>query len=882
MSLTAALIGCSVTATVIVAMLLSGSPGHAQTSVPTGPTGLTVSSATHDSVTLTWDDPWVTTIESYQILRRSRDRSEYEDGLGAPEFVAIVDTTGSLVTTYTDTSVTARTRYVYRVKATSPHGFSEMSSYANAETPDAPPDTSQSPARGSRPNVVLILADDLGWGDVQPNNPESAMTTPRIDSIAATGAKFSDAHTPSSVCSPTRYGLLTGRYSWRSWLTSSALYGYDRPMIGPDQPTLGTLLQRHGYRTAAVGKWHVGMDFARLSDVDEVNSLNKGIDFDAEIVDGPLNHGFDEFFGTSANLRWAPSVYIRNRRFIANPERESQPASAFVVFEEVLDRLTQEAVSFIEREGQNDAPFFLYLPLNAPHEPTVPNAQFAGLTGLGRYGDFVAQMGWTVGQVLDTHDRVGAHDNTLVIFTSDNGSSMGGIPIPNHAGAEHLSSGGWRGGKGQIYEGGHRVPLLMQWPRGIEGRSTVGATVTLTDLYATIADIVGEEPESGVPIDSVSLLPLLRGEAVTRGVPVVHHSSAGMFALRDGRWKLVFGNGSGLPYPLHGTPFGTPWRLFDLQQDPRETRSVGSAHPDVMARMEATLARIRAAENGMLSGDATLRLLSLAGIDIGPFDPGVRTYTGIVDPAIGTVEVTTIPTETDALVMITDSDGQSGHGRRLVRLDEGTTAITVTVTSPDGNATATYTVTIAREGGPTITGTVEVGEMLTVGTSSITDADGLDNPGYSYQWIRNDGSTDSDIVRATSTTYILATEDEGKTIKVRVSFTDDAGNAETRTSAATTKVSAVVLESELTAGQETDIFPVTSGYSVFGDLGGTLTPGRFVIDGTTYEVQFLIRTSESLWLGMDRELPADFTLRVGDSTYLGSESKFDSLVTRPV
>ena len=245
------------------------------------------------------------------MLRHSLDGDEYGDGRGAAEFVSIVDDTGSSATTYADTSVTARTRYVYRVKARNPQGLSEASSNANAESHNAPPDTPQSPVQGSRPNVVLILADDLGWGDVQSNNPDSAMTTPLIDSIAAAGAYFTDAHSPSSVCSPTRYGLLTGRYSWRTWLTARALGGSDRPLIGRDQPTLGTLLQGHGYRTAAIGKWHLGMDFARLSDFDEVTSLNWGIDFDAEIVDSPVDHGFDEFFGTVANLKWphAPCLH---------------------------------------------------------------------------------------------------------------------------------------------------------------------------------------------------------------------------------------------------------------------------------------------------------------------------------------------------------------------------------------------------------------------------------------------------------------------------------------------------------------------------------------------------------------------------------------------
>ena len=870
-------------------------PDTPQPTVPSMPTGLAGSSATHDRVALTWDDPGDSTIESYQVLRRSRDGTEYGDGLGSAEFVVIVDSTGSPTATYTDTSVTPRARYVYRVKARNPHGLSKASGDADAETPAASPDTTQSAVRGSRPNVVLILADDLGWGDILSNNPDSAMTTPRIDGIAAAGANFTDAHSPSSMCSPTRYGLLTGRYAWRTWLTQGVLSGYDRPLIGPGLPTLGTLLQGHGYRTAAVGKWHLGMDFARVSDVDEVTKVNRGIDFDAEILDGPTDHGFDEFFGVSANLAWHVRTYIRDNRFIANPDRGNQPASGLIRADEILDRVTEEAVGFIKREGRSETPFFLYLPLNSPHVPMAPNAQFAGQTGLGLYGDVVAQIDWTVGQVLDALERVGVRDDTLVIFTSDNGSYMGGLP--NHMPSDHTqnpkafyyrfgthqSNGGWSGLKGTINEGGHRVPLLIQWPREIEAGSTIAATVSLTDLYATLADILGEESEAGVAPDSVSLLPLLRGEAATRGTPIVHHSGNGMFALRDGRWKLVFGNGRGsLSGSANGEPFGRPWRLYDLDQDHREFESVARVQPEVMARLEATLNRIRSAEDGTLSADATLSKLSLAGIDIGAFDPDVWSYSATVDWKIETVEVTALPTDTDAGVSISTHDGRLLYGKPLrgrveVGLADPATTITVKVIAADGSATANYTVTVTRvdnsPNGPTITGTAQVEETLTADTSGITDSDGLGNATFNYQWVCHIASTDTDIQDATAATYTLVEADEGKAIKVRVSFTDDIGNAETQTSAATdTVVGKFVWESELTAGRSTHILPVRSGYAALGDRVGALSPDSFEIDGTAYRVQFLLHASQGLWLGVQPELPADFTLIVGDSAYLGSES----------
>ena len=1028
---------------ILLALLSPPNGSHAQTPVPASPTGLTApySSISNNSVTLTWDDPEDGSITGYQVLRRSRDGEEFEDGRGAREFVAVVEDTGTAATTYTDSSVTAHTRYVYRVKARNSAGLSGQSSYVTVETLVAPPVTPQpastvpaaptgltapsswisdnsvtltwddpvdssitgyrilrrdivnqppgtftavtedtgstatsyvdnsvepetryayrvkainsagtsaqsgyvnvettaappepaepilpepapragaiwlammqvaelgqseghfyfgqssithagalSPAEfqhegltntvyalgfseaaqslrlavkrplptglalrvgglefavaeatsrslpsgtgtmyawqatglnwavddevavylvptsnegpvdsestemlPSRPNVVVILADDLGWGDVQSNNPDSAMTTPRMDSIASAGARFSDAHSSSSACTGTRYGLLTGRYSWRSWMTAYVLNGYDRPLIGPDRPTLGTLLQGHGYRTAAVGKWHLGMDFTRLSDIDEVTITNRGIDFDAEIVDSPIDHGFDEFFGVSANNTWRPQVYIRNDRFAANPDKQRSNNSGVIArWQLVLDRLTGEAVSFIERSAATDSPFFLYLPLSAPHEPIVPAARFRNQTDLGSYGDFVAHVDSTVGEVLDTLDRVGALENTIVILTSDNGSFMG--RSPNHISIDHTqshrtwtyrvgthqSNGDWNSGKGSIYEGGHRIPLLLQWPAAIEAGSTLDATVSLTDLYSTLADIVGDEPAPGVAPDSVSLLPLLLGETDTRGEPIVHHSSDGTFAIRDGRWKLIF---------------NARKELYDLEQDPGETNNLRSERPEVLEQLETTMARIRSAEDGTFSSDATLRSLRIAGVDIGTFDPNVRTYAATVAIALQSVEVMAIPTVTDTRVTIDTPNGilrygKPGRGRVEVRLADSTTTITARVLSQDQSVAATYTVRVTRPL-PTISGTVQVGETLSADTSSIADADGLTNPSYSYQWIRNDGSADSDVAGATSPTYTLAPEDQGKTIKVRVNFTDDAGNAETRTSEETAAV----------------------------------------------------------------------------------------------
>ena len=369
------------------------------------------------------------------------------------------------------------------------------------------------------PNVVLILADDLGWGDVGAMHPASAIRTPHIDRLADEGMRFVDAHSPSGVCTPTRYALLTGRYTWRTRLTRGVLGGYSPPLLEPDRPTLGTLLQAQGYRTAAIGKWHLGMDLPYLDPTAERSEPwegDPGIDFGGVITDSPVHHGFDEYFGVSASLDMAPYVYIRDDRFTALPTHE-QPAVPFPYFirhgpraddfviDEVLDRLVEEAVGFIDRSAQTGDPFFLYFPLTAPHKPTQPHERFRGGTGLGEYGDFVAQVDDAVGQVLAALDRSGAGDETLVIFTSDNGSYMyrRDDAAPDHVDdpsiqayrvGRHRSNADWRGTKADIWEGGHRVPFVARWPGVVEPGSESTATVVHADLYATLADIVGAAP----------------------------------------------------------------------------------------------------------------------------------------------------------------------------------------------------------------------------------------------------------------------------------------------------------------------------------------------------------------------------------------------------
>ena len=570
------------------------------------------------------------------------------------------------------------------------------------------------PASATKPNIVIILADDLGWGDVKAMRPESTLATPRIDSIATAGMRFTDAHSPSSVCTPTRYGLLTGRYGWRTPLTKGTLRGYSPPLIEADRPTLGTLLQARGYRTAAIGKWHLGMAMPRLPEGElQASAGNPGIDFGGVISDSPVDHGFDEFFGLSGSPSSPPYVYIRDDRFTAIPVRvqpgtpgphldiKEGPLADDFVFEEVQNRLVEEAVAFVDRASQAEQPFFLYLPLTAPHVPILPDGRFLGTTGLGRYGDFVAQLDDAVGQVLSALEEAGVLDDTLLVFTSDNGSYMEVVSndSKDHTGHPsrlwyrentHRANGPWRGRKKEIFEGGHRVPLLVRWPGVVAAGSETAATVTLTDLYATLADIVGEEALPGVAQDSVSLLPILRGASQTRGVPVVHSSSSGMVAVRDGPWKLVLGNGTGGPPWLDssGIPFERPWRLYDLSRDPAEADDIFYNNLDVAARLVAVYESIVRAD----SHDATLSALSLSGIDIGAFSGDTTAYAASVAHVISSTTVTAAARHAAASVSI--SPGNE------VSLAVGANEIAVTATAEDGFTTKTYTVTVTRAAAP--------------------------------------------------------------------------------------------------------------------------------------------------------------------------------------
>ena len=431
-------------------------------------------------------------------------------------------------------------------------------------------------------------------------NGDAAWKTEHIDRIASEGMIFTDAHSGSAVCSPTRYGVLTGRYSWRTRMKEGVLWSWDPPLIEQDETTVGSLLQSQGYKTACVGKWHLGLGWQYHE------GFADSVDFSSAVSGGPVELGFDYFFGITASLDIPPYVYIENDRPTMVPVNYTQNQSEYgwwrngltgkdFVHEEVLPVLTQKAVSFIDQHQANtpDKPFFLYFPLPAPHTPILPTAEFLGKSGTNPYGDFMLQVDHTVGQILKALETHGIDEETLIIFTSDNGCS----PQANFqelATFGHDPSYQFRGHKADIYEGGHRIPFLARWPGHIEPGSDYEETICLTDLLATVADITGVSLDHSAGVDSYSLLPAMLGQepGILREA-TVHHSVNGSFAIRKGNWKLILCPGSGgWSYPKPGTPEAEslpPFQLYDLSKDVGEKENLAEQHPEVVEELRSLL-----------------------------------------------------------------------------------------------------------------------------------------------------------------------------------------------------------------------------------------------------------------------------------------------------
>ncbi|NND96559.1 MAG: arylsulfatase [Pirellulaceae bacterium] len=492
------------------------------------------------------------------------------------------------------------------------------------------------------PNIVFILADDLGYGDVSCYNRESKITTPHIDRLAREGMRFTDAHTPSAVCTPTRYGILTGQYCWRTRLKYRVLDGLDPPLIQEDQSTVATLLAQNGYHCGCVGKWHLGMQWhdkrgdrvpAVSIDRNSPPRAGRDVDYTVPITGGPTERGFDWYFGISASLNMSPFCFIENDRPVCLPTiNQPKIRTEFIAVDEgvrsadftiasVMPRLTGEAVGYIERRATKNSaaekpgqPFFLYAPLTSPHLPVIPNEEFLGTSRAGHYGDFVVETDAFVGAILEVLDRTDQANNTLVIFTSDNGGlyhywepveaddvrfykvrGRGAyVQQFGHQGNAHL-----RGTKADIWEGGHRVPFLVRWPGKTPAGTTSNELIELTDLMATCAAIVDDDLPDGVASDSRNAMPAFLDAQPNQVVRdfAVHHSLWGVFAIRRGPWKMIPHRGSGgftFPRDIDVAKVGGPaGQLYHLQDDPAETKNVWDDHPEVVAELQRLLTTIQ-------------------------------------------------------------------------------------------------------------------------------------------------------------------------------------------------------------------------------------------------------------------------------------------------
>lgn len=451
------------------------------------------------------------------------------------------------------------------------------------------------------PNIVVILADDLGYGDLSCYNPQSKIPTPHLDQLAREGVRATDAHAPASVCSPTRYAMLTGRYAWRGLLKSGVVAPWGKSILERDRLNLPLLLRGYGYTTGCFGKWHLGW------------SWPENRDFTKPIGDGPTARGFDAYFGVDLP-NFPPYCFIENDRTVGIPslhvekaEQLNRPGPILPGWklEDILPEVSRRAVGWLEKVSKDSKPFFLYLPLTSPHFPIVPSKEWRGKTQAGAYGDFVAQTDAVVGEVLAALKRLGCEKDTLVIFTSDNGPEVATEVKPGAYErltlSQHDSRGGLRGVKRDTWEGGHRVPFIARWPGKLRPGSECRETICHVDLMATIANLLGAELPEDAAEDSVDLLPALQGKpGKRRTVPTIHHTGDGKFAIRDGDWVFIDApsgenNGAnGEPPALRPAPHHQPGELFSLKDDPREQTNRYAQEPRKVAELKAKLERAKA------------------------------------------------------------------------------------------------------------------------------------------------------------------------------------------------------------------------------------------------------------------------------------------------
>lgn len=467
-----------------------------------------------------------------------------------------------------------------------------------------------------KPNIVYILADDLGYGDISSLNAESGIKTPNVDKLVREGMHFTDFHTNSSVCTPTRYGTLTGRYAWRSRLKSGVLWGYDPPLIEPERTTVASFLQSNGYHTACIGKWHLGLGWQQKDPTQPISNYNgsrsfeegddSNVDF-SKNASGPNDLGFDYSFIIPASLDMTPYLYLENGNAVELPTAftpgKSQQKDGRGVFwragevspgfdfNKVLATITEKSVSFIHNQETSNKPFFLYFPLTAPHTPWLPTGSYNGESNAGRYGDFVTMVDHTVGEIVKALEKTGKMNSTLLIVTSDNGAHW--TPDDKEQ-FDHRANYIYKGQKADIYEAGHRVPYVAFWKNHIMPGSQSAALMCSTDLIATLSGLLEVQLLEGAGEDSYNMWPVMiqnNSEQEFRS-SLVHHSLDGVFSIRQGKWKYTPHLGSGgftAPKTIEPQEGEAPGTLYDLQADPQESNNLYLQHPDIVAELALLL-----------------------------------------------------------------------------------------------------------------------------------------------------------------------------------------------------------------------------------------------------------------------------------------------------
>jgi arylsulfatase A-like enzyme len=454
------------------------------------------------------------------------------------------------------------------------------------------------------PNVIFILADDMGYGDVRALNPNSGTPTTNIDQLLNEGMHFTDAHSNAAVCTPTRYGLLTGRYAFRTRLKSGVLVGYDPPLIAEERLTLGGLFSEASYNTAAIGKWHLGLDWPKknttlpLLDGDQWSDPGtENVDYDGQIGGGPTERGFDYSYIIPSSLDIAPYCYISNGKLTkpitSKIEFENSQRGVFwrasdlqqdFKLEETLEHLTTVALDYIEEQATDkENPFFLYLPLTAPHTPWLPNEAARGKSEAGVYGDFVVQVDQSVGAIMQKLEALGIEDETLIVFTSDNGAHWTPADKKQFA---HRANHVFRGMKSDALEGGHRVPFIVRWPGNVNAGTVNNEIVSMTDMMATFADLTQQLVEVE---DSNSILNLLLNkDGFKPREYTINHGINGTFAVRKGKWKLIDAKGSG-GWTDNGKNAEYDMQLYDLEKDIREENNLVADYPDLVKELKTVI-----------------------------------------------------------------------------------------------------------------------------------------------------------------------------------------------------------------------------------------------------------------------------------------------------